>query len=287
MDFVVASGIEDAVGIKARHPGRAAFMAGGTDLVLRIKKGVSLPELVIQLPLESGLVERRGAVLALPATKTMTELLADPLVQREIPLLVEALSHVGSPQIRNRATLGGNLVNASPASDSAPALLVLKARVNLVSATGTRLVPLDEFFLGPGKTVLGSDELLSEVLVEIPDATALCRFRKFGPRGSNVIASANFAACVRVESGVVVECRLAAGSVAPRPIRLNDVETLLLGEPVSRFSDSTYRKAVASKLDETIRPISDVRGSNWYKNRVVELALLDLLSWVASGGREV
>ncbi len=295
---LLAASIEQAVAWKGEHRERARFAAGGTDLLLQTRSGKLKPEVFIRLPAVSARVVVDGATLVLPALATLADLAAHPLILKHVPVLAQAMTQIGSPQIRNVATLAGNLCNASPAADSAPVLLVYDASVVLTSVSGRRELPLDQLFLGPGKTALAQDELLLEVRIPLPPDGEAAFFRKFGPRGANVISSASFAARVKLSGTVVERAFLAAGSVGPRPLRLKNTEKSLAGvdvaslavRPVSASAqgeapgDKTLPDAVLSALGKDISPITDVRGSGWYKGQVIERCM----QWLADrlGGSE-
>jgi CO/xanthine dehydrogenase FAD-binding subunit len=168
VEVLMPASLDEALAAKARHGANAAFVAGGTDIVLQTRAGKRTARTLIRLPPRTGPAarEEQGVVLLSPFA-TMSELLGDPAVSR-LPVLVKALSQIGSPQVRNAATLGGNLGNASPAGDNAPALLVYEAVLTLRSLRGDRAVPLEDFFVGPGRTVLSDDEVIAEVRVPAP-----------------------------------------------------------------------------------------------------------------------
>ena len=284
--FFLPETLEEALKLKASFGEGAVLIAGGTDLVVKMQQGKSRPEVIIQLPrnLPVSAVDEIEGRVRLSALATLRELVQDPVLSNRLPLLPTALGQIGSPQIRNISTLGGNLVNACPACDSAPALMVYDAIVTLQTSGSTRTVPLEEFFLGPGATVVQPDEILVSVEAEVPPTGDLVRFRKYGPRGSNVIASANFAARIRIEDGLITLARLAAGSVAPVPVRLSRIEDLLVGRAAATMGNAEVLAEVSALLTEEIAPISDVRGSKWYKARVIELSLTHLMTEVAERG---
>ncbi len=284
--FFLPTTLEEALKLKASFGKGAVLIAGGTDLVIKMRQGQASPDVIIQLPrdLSVSAVEESEGKVRLSALATLSELVQDPVLSNRLPLIPMALGKIGSPQIRNISTLGGNLVNACPACDSAPALMVYDATATLQTTDSTRNVPVDEFFLGPGATVVRPDEILVSVEAEVPPTGDLVRFRKYGPRGSNVIASANFAARIRIEHGEITLARLAAGSVAPVPVRMHRIEHLLVGRAAAEVSSSEFLAEVSALLEKEIAPISDVRGTQWYKRRVIELSLTHLMTEVAERG---
>jgi carbon-monoxide dehydrogenase medium subunit len=209
--------LADAVALLAEHGPRARLLAGGTDLIIRLRDGTIRPEVVVDLKrireLGHGLREVDGR-LVIGARCVMTDIAADERVRRDFPALAEAALVVGSVQIRNRATLAGNLCNASPAADTAPALLVYGATVVAFGPAGERRIALDGFFVRSGVTTLAPGELVTAIELRLPD----------GPRGSvhvrrtrrrgHDLASVTLACAIEPDG----RTRLAYGSVGPRPI---------------------------------------------------------------------
>jgi len=284
-----AQDIEHALRLKAQHGERGVFVAGGTDLLLQVRSGKRRPEVLIGLPAVAPACVVQGGVLKVPAMATIASLLEKGGLGGKAPLLALALSQIGSPLVRNVATLGGNLGNASPAADSVPALVALDACVVLASVRGQRTLPVEDLFAGPGRTVLAPDEAIVELEVPVSggaggDSGERCFFRKFGPRRANVISSVSLAARVRMSpDGVVERARLCAGSVGPRPLRLGRTERDLIGLEARDLADAGVLDNVCRVMRGEISPISDVRGSAWYKARVVELSLRSFLESLGGG----
>ena len=221
--------LDDAIALLADQGPDARLLAGGTDLIIRIRDGSMRPRTVIDV---KGIAELDGDIsdadghLAIGARTVMTDIAADERIQREYAALAQAAAVVGAVQIRNRATLAGNLCNASPAADTAPALLVYDASVVAVGAAGSRRIPVDEFFVRSGVTTLARDELVTAI--ELPRPTApwgSVHVRRTRRRGHD-LASVTLACAVRAD-GVT---RLAYGSVGPRPLLVVD-ETGVLADP--------------------------------------------------------
>jgi CO/xanthine dehydrogenase FAD-binding subunit len=272
-EFFLPDTIAAALALKAEWRERARFVAGGTDLVLQLRALRHTPEVLIRLPLAEADPTVLNGVLRVPALTPLATLERHPLMLEHVPLLADAIGQVGSPQIRYAGTLGGNLGNASPAADSVPPLLVYEADLELGSSTGTRLVKVSEFFVGPGKTVLRADEAVVAIHIPVSGGMEVGFFRKFGPRGANVISSASFAARALVREGTITGAFLAAGSVAPRPIRLPLTEAALVGLSRREFQRPETVVRLQTVLAGEVSPISDVRGSAWYKTQVVERCL--------------
>jgi CO/xanthine dehydrogenase FAD-binding subunit len=244
--------LEEALELKAAHP-EARFIQGGTDVMVELNFDDSRPPAIVNL---AELEELRGwseedGRLRLGAGLTYTEAMSSPLADR-LSALAEASRTVGSPQIRNRGTLGGNLGTASPAGDALPPLLVERAEVELASVRGTRTLPLDEFLLGVKQTALAPDELITSVRLS-PSGGAQT-FLKVGPRNAMVIAVCSLAIVVDSEAG---EARAAFGSAA--------VTAKLVTVPLADAA------ALPERIAEAASPIDDVRGSAAYRRHALRV----------------
>lgn len=245
----------------------ARIICGGTDLFVKMRSGSINPELLLDISEIDALrtIREQDGRIEIGAAVTESEILASKLVTARLPLLATVLTHLGSLQIRNRGTLGGNLVNASPAADSAIPLLLYNAELILQSDGGERSVPVEEFLRGPGRTALASGEFLSTVSISIPREGFNPFFHKVGRRRALAIAIASLGALLSVKRGVVAEARLAAGSVAPTAIRLHRVEELLAGERITPVLVAQARELAA----RSVTPIADIRASADYRSRVI------------------
>ncbi len=260
------------------------FIAGGTELMLQLRPGAEPPPMhLISLRGVEELtgIETEGR-LRIGASVPLTEVAAHPAVADGFPALASAILVLGSRQIRNVATMGGNLCHASPCADTAPPLLVHRASVELHGADGIRELPLEEFFQGAGVTALRSGELLVAVLLDPPPPGTRARYLRKG-RVAMDLAMASVAALVHLDrGGNCVEARLAAGAVAPVPMRLRETERVLAD---GGFDPARLTEARAAAEAE-IRPITDVRASAEYRRQLVgvfvERALGELFE---TGGR--
>ena len=258
--------LDDAWEIKTRIP-EALFIGGGTDLMVKIRKRTVKPPALISLrtiPELRGITA--GASTRIGAMTTISELLLHPELGRHYPVLIEAAERLGSMQIRNVATIGGNLSNCSPCADTALPLLVLDAKVRLQSIEGSREIPIQEFFLGPGKSCLGSDEILTDILLAAPAAGTRAVFFKKG-RVRMDLAIASVAALFEMDGEKCKKARLAAGSVGPVPMRLPKVEALFEQSPID---DDTIAKAGRLAAD-SIAPITDIRSTEDYRRRIIKV----------------
>jgi carbon-monoxide dehydrogenase medium subunit len=248
---------------------RARILAGGTDLYLRLRKSVFLPDYVIDLKrvpdLDYITATREGGVQIGPTA--LQESVAHSLLIRQMyPALAEAAGWIGSVQTRNRATLIGNLCNASPAADTAPALLSYGAQVKMASINGERSVPLEEFFVGPGKTVLQDNELVAEIVLPAPAPhTGAAFFRR--TRTAMDIAVVCGAAMLTVANGTCQEVRIALGAVGPTPMRAPRAESALRGQALTEPLIGDASRIAA----EEARPIDDVRSSAEYRREMVSI----------------
>ena len=254
--------LAEAVDLLVLHGSGARVLAGGTDLVIRLRDGSYAPSVVVDVKavpeLAPGIRAGADGGLVIGATTTMTEIAAHPLIRRDVAALAEAAAVVGSVQVRNRATLAGNLVNASPAADTAPALLVHGAIVVAAGLQGTRRIPLDVFFVQSGVTILEPGELVAAVeLPGGPSRIASAHQRRTRRRGHD-LASVTVA-CGVDDAGVT---RLAFGSVGPRPVLRVD-ESGTLADP---DADDEARDAVLSEMLHGAQPsVTSMRAGPEYR----------------------
>ncbi len=268
----------DALWPLLTEPG-AVLLAGGTDLLPRLRREGGNPPLLVgleRIPELRGLSEDAQG-LRLGAATPLNELLDAPLLQSRAPVLVQALRVLGSPLVRNAATLGGNLCTASPAGDSLPPLFVLDALVELRCASGARSLPVRDFVLGPGQTALRPGEVLAAVLIPHPwsaeGGRELQHFEKLGLRASLAVAVASLAARLELDAeGVVLRARLAWGSVCPGILVCPGAEAALEGAPLGRES---LERAGALAM-AAARPMDDPRASAAYRRELVGRLLLRL-----------
>lgn len=252
MEVLSPRSLDEALRLKAERPG-AVPIAGGTDLMVELNFDRRRPDVVLNL----GEVEelrgwsRDNGSLRLGAGLTYTEAMAEPL-RSLLPALAEASRTVGSPQIRNRGTLGGNLGTASPAGDSLPPLLVEDAEIELANSAGSRRLSLEQFLVGPKRNALASDELI--VAVHVRPSAAPQTFMKVGPRNAMVIAVCSLAVLVDQERG---ELRAAFGSAGPVPA--------LVRAPLAEAEG--FPALVASAAS----PIDDVRGTAAYRRHALRV----------------
>lgn len=254
----------DALALMNEYGPAATVLAGGTDLVARLRAGRALPAIVIDLKrvpaLHAGIHET-GTFLRIGASTVMTDLIADERVRSRFPALADAAHSVGSVQIRNRATLVGNVCNASPAADTAPALLVYEAFINLVSNAGPRSVSLKDFFVGPGRSVIQRGELVESIDLPLPTVKQGACFQRLTRRRGVDLATINL--CCLVKS--TGETSFGFGAVAPTPLLVRDTS----GKLADPHGDAREKEAILAGLVVRATPITDVRATKDYRSAML------------------
>lgn len=272
-DLVRPAALDDAVSTLTRHGDQARVLAGGTDLVVALRHRTTAPRVVVDLKtvtdLSDGVRTPAGQVLV-GATQVMTEVAEQDEVRRHFPSLIEAMDVVGSLQIRNRATLGGNICNASPAADTVPTLLTLDAIVHLVGPHGRQSLPLNHFLLGPRETALRRGEVVVALTLTVPQRPTGTAFARMTRRRGVDLATVNLS-CSVDDAGRV---RLAYGAVGPRAFLVEDTS----GALADPSTPASTRDNVLDTLISRAAPITDIRGSREYR-----LAMLRVLTLRALG----
>jgi carbon-monoxide dehydrogenase medium subunit len=268
-DYYCPDSIKEACEMLARFGPRAKVLAGGTDLLPKIKQELLAPEVIISVKNIRELetiqdVEGKGVVIG--AKVTHNDLAGSTILRKRYPSVSEAAQTLANNQVRNRGTIGGNIVNAVPSADLPPILISLGARVTLIGPSETRTFPLEQFFTGPNQSVIDPGEILTEIV--IPDqSTTGCAYFKFGLRHSGAIAVVGVAAAVTMEDDRVKDARIILGAVAPTPMRAREAERSLTGR---RASEDLLERAGQHAAKEC-RPISDIRGSEEYRRDMVRV----------------
>lgn len=273
--------LTEAVALLKTHGPAARVLAGGTDLLVQMKLGkVQAQHLVniFKIPELRFLTESRG--LRIGPLVVHRDLEKSPLVREKFSALFEAARSVTSVQIRAMGTLGGNICHASPAADSSPALIALGAKVKIAGSGETRMLSLEDFFVGPGKTDLKPGELLAEIHVPEPGTASGSAFLKL-TRVAADLAKVNVAAFVQREKDACRECRIASGAVAPTPVRLRKAEEIVRG----RRLDENLCRLAGEKAAEEIQPITDIRSTAWYRREAIKVLVRDALreAWERAG----
>jgi len=280
-EFVAAGSLREAVKLLAEQPNEWLPISGGTDVMVQFAAGTLGARKLLSvwnLP-ELRRIEVQPGEVRIGAGATYSDLRGHEIVAREFPLLARAASWTGGIANQNRGTLGGNIVNASPAADSLPALLAYDAELILISARGERRLPYRDFHVGYRKMNLAADELIRTICLARKFSGYTSYARKVGARNAQAISKVCVAALGRLENGVVTDVRIALGSVAPIPIRLNETERILQGK---RLDASTVALARKTAVSET-RPIDDIRSTARYRAAVVSNLVGEFLEQLAGG----
>ena len=272
-EYHAAESLSDALEFLGRHGTETKMVAGGTDLVLAMKEKRVLPQRVMSLHRLSELdfVRAENGTVRVGSLSRLADLEAHDALREAASGLCTAVGSIGSWQIRNVATIGGNLCTASPAADSAPALLALDARAVLVDTTGEVEMPLGDFFRGPGETALSPSQALKEVVFQRPSPNASGCYLKLMRKKAVDLATVGvaFQAERAPDTDKLVRVAIALGGVAPIPIRVPEAEAVLTGltgrEALQAVPDAARKAAGAA------RPISDVRASADYRRAMVEV----------------
>lgn len=281
-ELVAPESLSEALSILAREPGVWRPIAGGTDLMVLYEAG-KLPYRkfisIARLPELRGVVVDAGAI-SIGAVTTYTEIREHPVLQTEFPLLCQAAGWTGSIANQNRGTLGGNIVNASPAADSCPPLLAYGAELELTSTVGTRRVTYDEFHTGYKMMLLQPQELLARIWLPRRGRAVHHYCRKVGTRNAQAISKVCLAATAEMQGPAIARVRIALGSVAPTVVRCQGAEEVLVG----RALDPQVIASAKSALMEEIKPISDIRSTAAYRRQVAGNLLEQFLRAVLLGG---
>lgn len=272
MDYIRPGSIDEVLGFFSKgENGRYKVYAGGTDVIPKIKKRImNSPEVLVDLKGIRGLDyvnydEKDG--LRIGALTTLRSVAESGVVKEIYPMLAQATGSIASIQIRNRATVAGNICNAVPSADSAPALLALEAEVKCISVKGERIIGIDEFFKGPGMTALEPDEIVKEIHIPVLHKNMRGVYIKLSPRSRMDLAVVGVAVLGSIEDGIFKDVRIGLGAVGPTPIRALNAEGLLAG---AGADDKTINDAAMLAASEA-KPIDDHRASAEYRRMMVEV----------------
>ncbi|MCP4666395.1 MAG: xanthine dehydrogenase family protein subunit M [Deltaproteobacteria bacterium] len=276
-DYFQPESLKEAYRLMEKLEGRARYIAGGTDIIWRMKQGVIQADALVSL---RGVASLKGIDpnegLTLGGMALLRDMERDAGLCGEYPALARAVSLLANPQVRNVATVGGNLCNAAPSADCAPPLLVMGAHVVIEGPGGQREVPIEDFFTGPGQTCLDRTEVLIRIKIPKPKPGTAAIFLKAG-RVTQDIAIVNAAAFLVMKGKVCRTCRLAVGAVAPVPLRLTSIEKIVEGQEIG----PDLLERVAEMVEKEVRPITDVRSTEEYRRTLsgvlVKRALRELV----------
>ncbi len=263
-EYYQPQGLKEAYELMGRLGEAARYIAGGTDVIVRIKQRAIRPEALVSL---RGIDELKGIFLdgglRLGGMTLFRDIERQPAISREYPALTQAVSVLANPQVRNVATVGGNLCNSAPSADCAPPLMVMEAMLLLEGPHGVRSVAVEEFFTGPGQNSLESAEILKEIKIPQKAPHTGMAFLKIG-RLSQDIAVVNAAALLVMDRETCIKCRLSVGAVAPVPLRLKGVEKLIEGQEIV----PDLLEEVGRRVADEVNPITDIRSTRDYRRHV-------------------
>lgn len=269
-NYLAPKTIDEALSLLAQYKAKARVIAGGTDIIPKLKRReIGAPEYVIDLKGIAGLddIKYDASGLSLGALVTIGAVETSPLIGEKFAILAQAAQSMASPQVRNRGTIAGNICNAVPSADLAPALLTLGAKLKLISRKGERTVSIEDFFTGPNQTVLNNEEILQEIQIPTPPPNSQGVYLKLTPRRAMDLAIVGVAVVIIPKDGICKDIRIALGAVAPTPIRAKKAEAVLKGR---KFDDKVIEKAAQTAAGEA-RPIDDHRASAEYRRDMVEV----------------
>ena len=286
-EYHAPTSLNEALSLLQELGEAARPLAGGTDLVVQMKENATkfaAPSHIVNLlrvPELGGIEFSESVGLRIGAGATMAEVAESLIIRERYQAIVEGAALVGSIQTMNMATVGGNLCNAAPSADIAPPLLAFEAEAVIVGPAGRRSLPLEEFFLGPGKTALAVDELVAEVRVPVPSAGIGSAYDRHTPRKQMDIAVVGVAATLSIAGNRVERARVALGAVAPTPVRARRAEGALEGQPPS---DDVFARAAEISAMEC-SPIADVRASAEFRRYIVRVMTMRMLREVRDRAR--
>jgi len=270
-DYHEPATLQEACEVMAELGKRAKPLAGGTDLIVNMKKQLLSPEHVVSLGRLDELreVDTSNGIIKIGALMTAAELAESHAIQTRFSALFQGASNLGSPLIRNLATIAGNLVSARPAADLPPSLMAYGATLLVRKKDGRRSIPLQDFVKGPGDTILEPEEILTEIHLEAPPPFSGAAYIKLGTRKALEISLVNVASYIVLDSpgGTIQSARIVMGAVGPTPLRAHAAEDLLVGEKPSEILFEKAGKAAAGDS----RPIDDFRGSAQYRRDMVNV----------------
>ena len=283
-EYLAPHTVSEALQVLGKWKGKAKVIAGGTNVIPDVRAKAAEGQTLIDLSRVKSLsyIKEERKNIRIGALTTMSEIIASPVIQKHALLLRDAIWKIGNPLVRNRATIAGNLADASPAADSAVPLLVLEANVVIEKhRTKPREIAMDRFFLGPNKTVLKRDELVREIVFLKPGPWARMAYSKFGLRNAMAISVVSVGVLLEIEKEKCTRARVGLGAVAPTPVRAYGVEEMLAGQ----FITEELIHRCCQRVQDEIHPITDVRASLEYRRSMTSVLLGRLLREASSRER--
>ncbi len=270
IEYFTPKTIEEARSLVLKYKGEAKIIAGGTDIVVQMKHKEVLPKHIINIRGIFGqdyIIRDEKEGLRIGALATIRSIEVSPVVREKFNILARAASMLGTWQVRNRATIAGNLCNAAPSAETAPPLIVLGAKAKIMGADGERAVPIENFFIGPGQTILKPGEIITEIQVPnlLPRSGGI--YIKHTLRKALDLAIVGVAALVTMDGDILSDVKIALGAVAPTPVRATRAEDVLRG---NKINDDLLQKAAQTAFNQC-SPIDDVRSSAEYRCKMIQV----------------
>jgi len=269
-DHLESKTIEEACSLLSEYKGRAKVIAGGTDLLPAMRNQEVTPAYIINvrsIPNLDYIHYTDAEGLKIGALATLYDIESSPIIREKFAMVADAASKIGTPQVRNMGTIGGNLCNAAPSADTAPPLIGLEAKAKINGPNGERVIALEEFFIGPGENALQADEILTEIQIPNPPPHTRGVYLKLPARTMVDLAVVGVAVVVTLDDKErsIVDAKIVLGAVAPTPVRARQAEDIIKSKAISR---ELIEKAAEAAAGEA-KPISDLRGSASYRKKMV------------------
>ncbi len=281
MEYFSPQTVSEAVGLKRKWEKKATLIAGGTNVIPDLRAKAVHPEVLIDISHFKNLsyIREDKKKIRIGALTTISELTTSKIIEEWAPLLSQAANQIGNPLVRNRATIAGNLADASPAADTAVALLVLEAKVVAIRDGGrSRQIPIEGFFAGPNQSALEKDEIIREIVFPKPGSNAGMAYAKLGLRNSMAISVVSAAVLLEIKGQRCSRARIGLGAVAPAPIRAYQIEETLAGREITPELIEICSKEVSKEVS----PITDIRASAEYRREMSSVLLKRLIQQVTS-----
>jgi CO/xanthine dehydrogenase FAD-binding subunit len=284
--YVAPQKIEEVLEILSKYGKEIKIIAGGTDLLVQYYD--RLYEVSAWLDLKN--IEKLKEIkidqnqIEIGAMVTHTRLETSKDIKKHYLILSQAAADIGSPQIRNRGTIGGNIVNASPAGDLLPALIAYRAQFKLVSHKEESIVSAEDFFLGPKKTILKPEQLLSKIIIPIPEQNTYSSWIKIGKRKALMVATVSLALVLSMTEGnkIIKEVKVCLGSVAPTPFEIMEIREKMIGR---QFNQLDFNE-LGQLVEDRISPIDDIRGTKEYRQDVTKNIMINALKKIYETWRQ-
>lgn len=281
MEYIRPKNVRDVLQRMKKLKGRGKPVAGGTNVIPDMRAKTLKPDVLIDISHLKGLsyIKEDKKRIKIGSLTTIAELASSKVIQKYAPILSQAANQLGNPLVRNRATIGGNLADASPAADTAVPLLALDAIVVTEGDGGNRRqISVDQFFKGPNRTVLKKGEIIKEIIFFKPNSNAKMGYLKLGLRNAMAISVVSIAVLMEMEKGKCKKARISLGAVAPTPVRGYRTEEMLMGRDVTK----ELIEACCDEIKKEIRPITDIRANAEYRKEMASVLLRRLIQQVTS-----